>query len=121
MPSPAIGEGSSARALAPQHQPSAHSLRQGRQPLHPLRGERQIRASSAEIGEGSSAQPTLKRARCVGEVLRLFTLSEGRGRFGRLRPKPVRGLPVETPCTTPTVVPPQSRGLRLSSHPVGEG
>ncbi len=23
----------------------------------------------------------------------LFTLSEGRGRFGRLRPKPVRGLP----------------------------
>ena len=31
--------------------------------------------------------------RCWGA--RLFTLSKGRGRFGRLRPKPVKGLPVE--------------------------
>ena len=36
----------------------AIKLLRGRAALHPLRGERQIPASSAEIGEGSSGQPS---------------------------------------------------------------
>ena len=57
---------------------------QGDAGLYPLQGERQIRASSAEIGEGSSAQPTPGYAKVS---------SKGRGRIGRPRPKSVRGLP----------------------------
>ena len=54
-------------------------------PLHPLQGERQ--KPSAAFGEGSSSRPAPR-----------FTVSKGRGRFGRLRPKSVRGpLPSGSP------------------------
>ena len=42
----------------PPTQPTVHSLPPGSAPLHPLQGERQIRASSAEIGEGSAGLPS---------------------------------------------------------------
>ena len=74
--------------------------------LHPLQGERQIPAYPPEIGEGSSDRDlTGQQPRTDDNVQRprlLFTLSKGRGRFGRLRPKPVRGLPFPPQPLAPT-------------------
>ena len=42
----------------------------------------------------------------------LFTLSKGRGRFGRPRPKPVRGLPGTRPRVTQTSLLGERVGLR---------
>ena len=49
-------KGSSSRDRHPSNHVRTQS-NSGRPALHPLRGERQIPPSSAEIGEGSSAQP----------------------------------------------------------------
>ena len=68
---------------------------QGAAPLHPLLGERQTPPSPAAIGEGSSAHPSPSYAK----------LSPGRGRFGRLRPKPVRGLPVDAQPPADALIP----------------
>ena len=46
--------------------------------------------------------PAYGRQRPRGAAL--FTLSKGRGRFGRLRPKSVRGLPGNQPHATPSVL-----------------
>jgi len=59
-----VGEGSSghppssdANSTSGKSRFARSSSRQGAAVIHPLRGERQIRASSAEIGEGSSGHP----------------------------------------------------------------
>ena len=46
----------------------------------------------------------------------LFTLSEGRGRFGRPRPKPVRGLPGTRPRVTQESPESTQRRLRRLIH-----
>ena len=135
-PSPAeLSEGSPARG----RYPSSHVRMQSntdRAVLHPLQGERQTRPSSAEFGEGSSAHPapahphrpcgasptrrlsssfsleeTLAKRPSCSRSGPLFTLSKGRGRFGRLRPKSVRGPPRTQPQPIPTV--------RVALHPPG--
>ena len=79
-PPPAVGAASptrpsSARALTHQHPPAdVHAA--GLDESSPLQGERQIRPSSAEIGEGSSAHPTPPNHPVRGEPPR--SPSEGR-------------------------------------------
>ena len=96
---------------------------QGDAVLSPLLRERQnlsrarrgIPASSPEIGEESSGRgprtssPVRTQASTGRAVL---PLSWGRGRFGRLRPKSVRGRPVEAPRTN---------SIPCTPLPVGEG
>ena len=55
-------EGPSARGLHPSSQVRTQS-KTGRAVLHPLQGERLVRPSSAETGEGSSGQPASGYAR----------------------------------------------------------
>ena len=91
---PAVGAASptrpsSARALAPQHPPAdAHAA--GPHESSPRQGERQIRPSSAEIGEQSSAHPTPPQESASSS---LSLEGEGWGEGGSQPQQPTQGAP----------------------------
>ncbi len=87
----------------------------GTAPLHPLQGERQIRASSAEIGEGSAGQPMSHTTNTPAHPIpgdSLLTLAlEG---VGRVRVAATPSTHAQAAATHPTLT------ARLNPSPGGE-
>ena len=117
-------EGSSGQGLHPS-KPIRTQSTTGRVVLHPLRGERQVRASSAETGEGSSAQPApchpQRPVRSHSSLLAAHSSPAPEGSSGQgLHPS----KPIRTQSTTGRVVLHPLRGerqVRASSAETGEG
>ena len=89
-----FGEGSSGHPASDYPRVSLENIQGGGSSPSPR--ERQNRPSAAEFGERSSGHRASDYPRVSLENIqggRLFTLSKGKDRIGRPRPRPVRGLP----------------------------